>query len=139
MVGAMHDPWKHLATNHPDVRVVFDRLPGTICGQTDGETIWLDDRLTQAQRRVTLCHETIHIERGVQHVDDLEERRVERLTAERMISTRHLVDALRWHRHPSTAGLAETLWVDESTVRCRLETMTAAEQAAIERKLKGIA
>ena len=88
--------------------------------------------MTQVQRRVTVCHEIIHIERGIIPGDDAEESRVELLTAERLISTEQLVDALRWHRYPSVASLADTLWVDLSTVRTRLAKMTNTEQKQIE-------
>lgn len=127
-----HNPWRHLAEYHPAVRVIWARLGGATRGFTDGQTIWLDDRMTQAQRRVTVCHETVHIERGIIPADALEEARVERITAERLITTDQLVDALRWHQHPSLAGLADTLWVDLSTVRTRLHTMSPDEQAMIE-------
>ncbi|WP_448222402.1 hypothetical protein [Gordonia iterans] len=135
----MHDPWGYLAEHHPTVRVHWARLPGRLRGFTDGLHIWMDDRLTQVQRRVTVCHETIHLERGIICDDPCEERTVDELTARRLISTRHLVDALRWHRHPSLHGLAETLWVEPATVQCRLDTMDVDEQAAIEAELGDIA
>lgn len=132
----MHNPWRHLAEHHADVRVVWSRLPGDTRGKTDGRTIWLDDRLSQAQRRVTVCHETIHIERGIIPADQLEESRVDRMTAQRLITTDQLVDALRWHQSQSLHGLAEALWVDVQTVRCRLESMTDTEQRRIADELR---
>lgn len=131
----LHNPWRHLAVHHPGVRVIWTRIPGATRGFTDGERIWLDDRLTQVQRRVTVCHETIHIERGIIPADSLEEARVNRLVAQRLISTDQLVDALRWHRHPSLPSLADNLWVDVATVKCRLDTMPEQEQSAIQQQL----
>lgn len=131
-----HNPWRHLATHHPDVRVIWTRFAGKARGCTDGATIWLDDRMTQAQRRVTVCHETIHIERGIIPADHWEEARVKRMTAERLITTSQLIDALRWHRHPSLSGLAETLWVDLTTVRTRLDTLGHDEQSEIEAEIE---
>ena len=46
------------------VAVVFGRLPDGVHGYTDGERIFVDDRLTAAQLLCTLVHEGIHIERG---------------------------------------------------------------------------
>ena len=139
MDSTLHNPWRHIAEHHPSVRVVWERLDGIHRGFTDGLTIWMDDRLSQVQRRVTVCHETIHIERGIIPADDLEEARVERLTAERLITTSHLIDALRWHRHPSLFGLAETLWVDVDTVKCRLDAMPESERVIIQQTLAGAA
>ena len=122
------------------MRVVWARLPGDVRGATDGATtIWIDDRLSQAQRRVTVCHETIHIERGIIPADPAEESRVERLTAQRLITTGQLVDALRWHRHGNTSALAEHLWVDACTARTRLDTMTPDEHAEIADALRNAA
>ena len=134
-----HNPWRHLAQHHPDVRVVWTRLPGGHRGCTDGATIWMDDRLSQVQRRVVICHETIHIERGIIPADAYEEARVQRLTAERLITTDQLVDAIRWHPHQSLEGLADALWVDVGCVRTRLRTMSADEQSHIESSLRDAA
>ncbi|UTN92961.1 IrrE-like protein [Gordonia phage Finkle] len=137
---SIHNPWRYLAEHHPDVRVVWTRLDGVHRGFTDGRTIWMDNRLSQAQRRITVCHETFHIERGIIPADAIEEARVERLTAERLITTDQLIDALRWHRHrPSLQGLAETLWVDVPTVQCRLKTMNVTEQRWVNAMLRGAA
>lgn len=130
-----HNPWRHLAQHHPDVNVIWTHLGGQRRGCTDGHTIWMDSRLTQAQRRVVICHETIHIERGIIPADPTEEARVNRLTAERLITLPHLIDALRWHQHPSPHALAEALWVDPECVRTRLDTMSPAEHAVVEHAL----
>lgn len=134
-----HNPWRYLADHHPDVSVIWGRLTGGVRGYTDGATIWMNDRLTQVQRRITVCHETIHIERGIIPADPAEESRVERLTAERLITTSQLVDALRWHRHGTDIVLADHLWVDAATVRCRLDTMTPDERTEIAAALRNAA
>lgn len=139
MALTLHNPWRHLAQHHPEIRVIWTRLPGAHRGCTDGTTIWMDDRLSQVQRRVVICHETIHIERGIIPADAYEEARVKRLTAERLITTDDLIDALRWHRHPSLEGLADTLWVDVGCVRTRLDTMTDDEQTQIQTLLRDAA
>jgi len=46
------------------VAVVFGRLPDGVHGYTDGEQIFLDDRLTPVQAHCTLAHELVHVEWG---------------------------------------------------------------------------
>ncbi|AXQ64758.1 IrrE-like protein [Gordonia phage CheeseTouch] len=131
----MFSPWRHLATHHPQVRVVWTRLPGPYRGYTDGRTIWMDNRLCQVQRRIVLTHETFHVERGIIPADPAEERIVEQLTAKRLIEIDDLVDALRWHRHPTAEVLADSLWVEPDTVRTRIGNLTPVELAHVENKL----
>lgn len=132
----MFNPWRYLADHHPHVKVVWTRLPGNLRAVTDGASvIWMDERLCQSQRRVVLCHETLHIERGIIPADSVEERRVERLTAQRMIELDDLVDALRWNRHPTEEALADMLWVEPATVRTRLKHLEPWELAHIENQL----
>lgn len=131
----MFNPWKYLADNHPDVTVVWTQFRGRRRGATDGRAIWLDTRLCQTQRRVVLTHEIIHIERGIIPADPLEERRVERLAAERLIAIDDLVDALRWNRRPTVPSLAEMLWVEPATVQTRVDHLTPIELAHIENQL----
>lgn len=131
----MFNPWRYLAEHHPQVKVVWTQLPGAVRAVTDGHTIWMDARLCQVQRRIAVCHETFHIERGIIPADEVEERRVDRLTAVRMIALDDLVDALRGNRHPDIAGLADMLWVEPATVRTRLAHLEPWELAHIENKL----
>lgn len=46
------------------VKVVRERLENGYMGFTDGETIWIDDRLNAVQIMCTLLHELVHIELG---------------------------------------------------------------------------
>lgn len=131
----MHNPWTYLAEKHPAVAVVWTQLPRRVRGCTDGRTIWMDPRLTQVQRRVVVCHETIHIERGVVMGDRLEELRVDRLTADRLIAIDDLVDALRCHRYPTADVLAESLWVEPAVVRTRVDHLSGVDLAHIENQL----
>ncbi|UXE05011.1 IrrE-like protein [Gordonia phage Lton] len=131
----MFNPWRYLAEHHPQVKVVWTRLPGAVRAVTDGRTIWMDERLCQVQRRIAVCHETFHIERGIIPADSFEERRVEVLTAQRMIALDDLVEALRWNRAPTEAALADMLWVEPATVRTRLAHLEPWELAHIENKL----
>lgn len=128
----MHNPWKHLDTHHPEVDVVWMYMDGSLRGYTDGRTIWMDCRLTQVQRRVVVCHETIHIEQGLIPATDAEEEIVRRLVAERLIELPDLIEVLRENRQPYICELAEALWVDEPTIRTRLENLRGIELAEVE-------
>ncbi|MDU7361204.1 MAG: ImmA/IrrE family metallo-endopeptidase [Propionibacteriaceae bacterium] len=57
------NPWALLAVQ-VYLRLRIESLPNGYRGLTDGQTIWLSDRLSQRERRCTLVHELIHIERG---------------------------------------------------------------------------
>lgn len=126
-------PWRWLRDQHPDIVVDYVHLGAGRMGQTCGRSMWIDDRLTQAERRCTLTHELVHIERrGCEHHDpDVEESIVELIAARRLITLEQLVDAFRWHRHPTLADLADTLWVDAQTAQCRMDHLDVVEVAAI--------
>lgn len=109
-------PWRHLrALAH----VVIEEHH-----EDDAElgwTLWaspprisLRRGLLQAERRSTLTHELVHLERGPlpEHdvLDAREEVAVECEAARRLISTLHLVWAPQWS--PDEHELAEELWVD---------------------------
>ena len=127
-------PWRWLRDHHPDVDVVHVCLAGDRMAETRGRVLSMDARLTQAERRCTLTHEIVHIERrGHEHVDpDVEERIVELETARRLITPLQLVDAFRWLRHPNLHDLADHLWVDQQTALCRMENLEPSEIAAID-------
>jgi hypothetical protein len=66
------DPWAALHHDHPHVRLVTTlELPGKLWGLTipdpDGLTVLLCKRLNPNQRTSTLCHELVHVERGIFH------------------------------------------------------------------------
>lgn len=128
----MFNPWRYLADNHPDVEVVWTKLPRKMRGCTDGETIWMDPRLTQIQRRETVCHETVHVERGTYPVCASEERTVNRISARRLIAIDDLVDALREGPQQSVSELAAMLWVEAKTLRLRLDSLDAFELETVE-------
>lgn len=51
---------------HTHINIVCKRkLPQGIPALLKGDTIWLCNTLTQAERRSTLTHELIHLDRGV--------------------------------------------------------------------------
>jgi Zn-dependent peptidase ImmA (M78 family) len=105
----------------------------------DTGTIWIAHGLSQAERRSTVTHESVHAERGdeaccTEWHESKQERLVNEAAARRLIPTAKLVDALLWTLDESE--LAEDLWVDLDTVRTRLATLTAAEKADIDLRLR---
>lgn len=111
-------PWRALRDQHPDIVVSCQhRLPDRIMGLQRGARIWLCRSLTQVERRCTLSHELLHVERGPLPADPVgaarEERAVDQLAARRLITLPDLVDGLRVHRD-DPAQLADHLWVDGS-------------------------
>lgn len=100
------------------------------------QTISLRRGLTQAERRSTVLHECLHIERGpaLTTLAAREELRVERESARLLLPDVRLVgDALAWARNLDEA--ADELWVDRKTLRTRLETLHPAERGYLKSRL----
>lgn len=134
------NPWRHIGDNYPHITVVRDQeLPGRIWGLTDGTRIWICKRLNQAQRRSTLAHELLHIERGLPPSEPRglarEEKLVSEIAARRLITITDLIDALRWTREPTE--LADALWVDTDTLKARMSGLDPVEVAELENRLDG--
>lgn len=132
-------PWRYQRTHHPDVIIYEAELAGNMLGCVDiaGRRIWLDNRLTQAEKRSTLAHELGHLERGSlcdSTGDAIEERSVEEWAARQLIDARALARALRWSCRID--DIAEELWVDEHLVRARLRGLTDDEQDLMMRALE---
>lgn len=127
------DPWRAVA-RRPDVTVVFgDPGEGNV-GVVDlrSRTITLCPTLLQDERRSTLTHELVHLERGSPCAPgDWEEREVARLAALRVIPLPALVEAVKWSDHLEEQALE--LWADEDTVRVRLRNLTDRERAELSR------
>lgn len=126
----MWHPWRALRAL-VDVEVIWtDRLPDDVLGATDGSRIWMTPRQLQAERRCTLTHELVHIERG--HVGcqpPAIEAEVCEEAARRLIPLDDLVRACLWARDP--VELADELWVDEATLADRLAHLTEEERHTI--------
>lgn len=126
-------PWR--AIRHLDVTVRWERRDGLL-GSWDAvtRTMTFHPDQSQRQRRCTAAHELVHVERGdVGHCTPGLERRIEQEAARRLIPLPALADALLWCVDESE--LAEDLWVDEATVRARLDSLTTAEQEYVEARL----
>lgn len=136
-VRGMYHPWRHLSSM-TDVRVVFREMHGELgtCS-FDDRIITLNAAMGPAQRRCTLAHELVHLERGGIPIDPVmiarEEAAVDRIAAYRLIDLDALVSALSWAA--SHAEAAEVLHVDKATLECRLANLSAIERADVESRM----
>lgn len=128
-----YDPWRHAETL--DLRIVFRQLPGDLMGvyfHGPSRVIALDSRLTQVERRCTLAHELVHLERGdggrcaTDWHESKQEQQVHQVAARRLIRAEDLALALILHEHPYAQ--AEELWVDEMTLATRLAGLSTVER-----------
>lgn len=131
----MWHPWRQLRElSHIDL--FWDDMEDRL-GHTNfaAGCITLTTGMTQAERRSTLTHELIHLERGQcspEH-DRREEAAVNRLAAKRLIPIERLAEALAWSGDPSE--VADELWVDVPTLEARLTCLHPAERAFLNRRL----
>lgn len=102
-------------------------------GRIDGHTIILHPLLTQAERRSTLAHELVHLERGPAppHLAAREELIVEEIAARRLVDLDDLADAIAWHDGHAHDGMAEDLWVDRAILLARIRALNDEERAHI--------
>jgi hypothetical protein len=130
-----YDPWADLARNWPEVEVVVESMRGTLLGELRYPVIALRAGTSAAQRRCTLAHEIVHLERGVGDCGPWsarEEQYVHREVARRLISGPDLVAAVRaLGGNPHLAALAHALDVDVETARLRLELVTPQERTRL--------
>lgn len=130
----MWHPWRALR-GLPHVTLRQAELPPFVRAATDGRQILMHPELLQRERRSSLTHELVHIERGDTCACDAgDESRVRQETAHRLITLEALAAALAWTR--DIAELAEELWVDEITVRTRLEHLHPSERHYLKRRLE---
>jgi len=112
-------------------------------GETDHEdgTISIRRGMTQAERRCTVLHELLHVERGTSLEGVLharEERIVRKLTAREMLPDIDAVgDAMAW-AHLDIEAAADELWVDVGVLRDRLRHLHPAERHRLTRRLDGV-
>lgn len=133
-IARMWHPWRALRSLLTVDLVWTDRLPDGVLGATDGAKIWMTPRQLQAERRCTLTHELIHIERG--HIGcqlPAIEAEVCEEAARRLIPLDDLVHAVIWGQSPDE--VADELWVDLDTLMTRLNTLTDRERRALSKAL----
>ncbi len=127
MTRAIH-PWRLLRSLTHVTLVWHDGGPmGTTTFATN--TISLRRGMTQAQRRCTILHELIHVDRGPVTVGLVarEEQRVRRETARLLLPDIKVVgESLAWAQTLEEA--ADDLWVDVGVLTTRLRNLHPAER-----------
>lgn len=130
------NPWRQLRALTEWTLVWHDGGP---MGETDFEerTISIRRGLPWEERRCTVMHETIHVERGpvVAGHYDREELRVQKETAERLLPRiKDIGDAYAWSQGDDVGAAAE-LGVDVDVLRTRMKYMThPAERAYLAKR-----
>ena len=128
-------PWRCLR-ELTDVEVVWKDVEEELgCYDYCARRITMDSTQTQAERRSTLAHELMHIERGP-FPDEQREREeliVEREAARLLIEIKPLAEAMAWST--DMHEIADELWVDEMMLRSRLHNLHPAERAYLHRRL----
>lgn len=136
-----YDPWRDVRLNWPQVRVVIERMTGDLLGEArdGGRVIALRAGTSAAQRRCTLAHEIVHLERGLRDCGPWlyrEEQAVHRTAACRLITVADLVAAIReLGGADDHAALAQALEVDSETLSVRLAALDRDERRALRRAL----
>jgi hypothetical protein len=130
-----YDPWDDLAARWPQVQVVIEPMPPGLLGELRYPVIALRAGTTAGQRRCTLTHEIVHLERGVRDCGPWaarEELAVEAAVARRLIAPLALAAAVRdFGGTEDLAPLAASLGVDRQTLLLRLRMISPAERARI--------
>lgn len=135
-VGAMKiHPWRGLRLRE---RITLAWHDGGPMGWSrhSTQTVSLRSDLTYAERRCTLEHELIHLERGPVPVGWVaqDEERVRRETARRMLPCiREIGEALAWAACEDEA--ADELAVDRYVLRYRLRHLHPAERGYLHNRL----
>ena len=115
----------------PHIDVQWVPLPEGVLSNTDGQTIWMDHRQGQAQRRSSVAHEIEHLHAGDTACQPgAVERQIEEAAARKLVPLVALAEAIVWAM--SEEELALDLWVDLDIIRTRLATLTKEEQAYVD-------
>ncbi|GMA31565.1 ImmA/IrrE family metallo-endopeptidase [Litorihabitans aurantiacus] len=129
-----HHPWRFLR-GLPHVTLEWVRMHGRV-GETNGvDLIRIHPDQLQVERRVTLTHETVHLERG--HTTGCApavESEVREEASRRLIELPALLDALAWTEDWDEA--ADELWVTVDVLRDRIDTLSEVERAALVRRAR---
>ncbi|WP_091125510.1 hypothetical protein [Nocardioides terrae] len=131
------DPWRRLQ-EQPHVRLVSHE--GGAMGWADHvrQTVSLRAGMTWAERRCTLLHELLHLDRGPQPpgLRAKDEEAVRRQTARELLpDVRAIGEALAWA--PCLSEAAEELGVDVFVLRKRLRHLGTSERSYLSRRLDG--
>lgn len=136
-----YDPWADLRQNWPDVTVVIEPMTDDLLGEVrdDGRLIALRADTSAAQRRCTLTHELVHLERGILDCGPWLQREEDLVHAEasrRLVTLDSLAAGIRaLGGADDQAALAHWLDVDSETLAVRLHRLSSAERAMLRRAL----
>ncbi len=136
-----YDPWLDLRQNWPQVRVVIEPMSGDLLGEVrdGGDLIALRAGTSAAQRRCTLAHELVHLERGLHDCgpwSQREELQVHAEASRRLIPLASLTAAIRFlGGADDPAAIAQWLEVDRETLAVRLDRLGRAERGLLRRSL----
>lgn len=130
-----YNPWRDLRDNWPHVEVRIEPMRGDLLGELRYPVIALRAGTSAAQRRCTLTHELVHLERGLRECGRWaarEELQVHAEVARRLITTAQLAGAVRdLGGSHDLAALAGQLDVDAETLQVRLRLITPDEHCRI--------
>ncbi|WP_285189878.1 ImmA/IrrE family metallo-endopeptidase [Rhodococcus sp. MEB041] len=133
-------PWRHAREHHPRTPIAFVDGGRGCAGRITLNGIEINRTSTQRERRCTLTHELVHLERGPVPRDaravEREEKAVHAIAACRLIEIDHLIDVLVWNRHRVDDETADELWVDLPTLVTRVQNLTVAERRYIDAELE---
>ena len=103
-------------------KVFLERLPEGYAGYTDGEDIFLDERLNGAQMLCTLTHEMIHLELGHKgHQPEEVEMQVRYETARRLLPLDRIIGVCKSGTIADTArklGVTRQVLMDRAATLC---------------------
>lgn len=137
----LYDPWADVRLNWPAVRVVIEPMADDLLGEVrdEGLVIALRSGTSAAQRRCTLTHELVHLERGLHDCgpwSQREEVQVHTEAALRLIPLSQLIAAIRALGGVADPGAtAHWLDVDSETLAVRLARVNSVERKALRRAL----
>jgi hypothetical protein len=110
------------------VKVVKVRLEDGYAGCTDGETIWLDDRLNAIQMLCALLHELVHIEMGhTSHQPEAVEMAVRYEVARRLLPLDRIAGVCK---NKPLKAMADELGVTQQVLIDRAATLTDSQAQA---------
>jgi hypothetical protein len=139
--SARYDPWRDLRRNWPEVELIVEPMAGDLLGEVrnGGHQIALRAGTSSGQRRCTLTHELIHLERGLLDCgpwQSREELLVHTEVARRLIPVDVLSEAIRFlGGDGDTAALALLLDVDSETLLLRRRLLDRTERRTERRSL----
>jgi len=129
-----------LHAHYPQVGVHdVDLRPLRLLGRITPHGIEVEKTCRQRERRSTLAHELVHLERGIApyhpHYTLREERIVDEIAARRLIPLDDLFNAMIWCQGRVDDEVAEELGVDLDTLNTRINTLEPCEQQWLERQI----